>query len=102
MSLAFITTARLGLSTIERPTRGSTAHDRFGVSGVGIDVAVIDSGVTATARTSPGIIAGNGYDSDGRQAGIAPDAGLVSLKVLDATGAGTIGSNSLLRSTGSC
>ena len=31
-----------------------------------------------------GIIAGNGYDSHGEKAGIAPDASLVSLKVLDA------------------
>lgn len=35
-----------------------------------------------------GIIAGNGYDSDGAQAGIAPAAHLVSLKVLDARGGG--------------
>ncbi len=37
-----------------------------------------------------GIILGNGYDSRGRQAGMAPDASLVSLKVLDADGKGTI------------
>ena len=37
-----------------------------------------------------GIIAGNGYDSNGEKAGIAPDASLVSLKVLDAHGQGTI------------
>ncbi len=37
-----------------------------------------------------GIILGNGYDSDGLKAGVAPDASLVSLKVLDANGAGTI------------
>ena len=37
-----------------------------------------------------GIIAGNGYDSDGQKAGVAPDAQLVSLKVLDANGNGTI------------
>jgi len=37
-----------------------------------------------------GIIAGNGYDSEGRKAGTAPDAGLVSLKVLDANGSGTV------------
>ena len=39
-----------------------------------------------------GIIAGNGYDSSGTPAGAAPDASLVSLKVLDAEGGGTIGS----------
>src|SRR3954471_1952246 len=37
-----------------------------------------------------GIIAGNGYDSKGEKAGIAPNASLVSLKVLDANGKGTI------------
>jgi serine protease AprX len=38
-----------------------------------------------------GTIAGNGYDSGGQKAGIAPDASIVSLKVLDANGRGTIG-----------
>ena len=37
-----------------------------------------------------GIIAGNGYDSLGVRAGIAPDAHLVSLKVLDQQGRGVI------------
>ena len=37
-----------------------------------------------------GIIAGNGYDSRGEKSGIAPDASLISLKVLDANGQGTI------------
>jgi serine protease AprX len=37
-----------------------------------------------------GVIAGNGYDSGGQKAGMAPDASLVSLKVLDANGQGTI------------
>ena len=37
-----------------------------------------------------GIIAGNGQDSSGRQSGVAPDASLVSLKVLDANGRGTV------------
>jgi serine protease AprX len=37
-----------------------------------------------------GIIAGNGYDSNGRNAGVAPDANLVVLKVLDGNGNGTI------------
>lgn len=37
-----------------------------------------------------GIVAGNGYDSNGRRAGIAPGAHLVVLKVLDATGRGHI------------
>jgi subtilisin family serine protease len=37
-----------------------------------------------------GIIAGNGRDSSGQKEGIAPAASLVSLKVLDADGRGTI------------
>ncbi len=101
----------------------------FGLTGAGIGVAVIDSGITpwhddltnrrsstsypwgnqrvsafvdfVNGHTAPyddeghgthvaGIIAGNGYDSLGQKAGVAPDASLVSLKVLDATGGGTI------------
>ena len=37
-----------------------------------------------------GIIAGNGYDTRGARAGIAPDAHLVSLRVLDQHGRGVI------------
>jgi serine protease AprX len=37
-----------------------------------------------------GIIAGNGFDSGGEKAGLAPAANIVSLKVLDAEGSGTI------------
>jgi serine protease AprX len=37
-----------------------------------------------------GIIAGNGYDSSGARAGIAPGAHIVSLKVLDKNGRGVI------------
>src|SRR5260370_32243526 len=37
-----------------------------------------------------GIIAGNGFDTNGARAGIAPAADLVSLKVLDDHGAGYI------------
>src|SRR5262245_53181973 len=37
-----------------------------------------------------GTIAGNGYDSKGEKAGIAPNASLVSLKVLDQNGQGSI------------
>jgi serine protease AprX len=101
-----------------------------GLTGAGVGVAVIDSGITAwhddlTYRGSSslvkvkngqrvsgfvdfvngrpttyddyghgthvaGIIAGNGYDTQGSRAGIAPDANLVSLKVLDANGRGVI------------
>ena len=37
-----------------------------------------------------GIIAGNGYDSNGQKAGAAPDASLIVLKVLDGDGNGTV------------
>jgi serine protease AprX len=37
-----------------------------------------------------GIIAGNGYDSNGERAAIAPDSNIISLKVLDQNGQGTI------------
>src|SRR3954468_887484 len=37
-----------------------------------------------------GIVGGNGYDSYGEKTGVAPDANLVSLKVLDQDGKGTI------------
>jgi len=37
-----------------------------------------------------GIIAGNGYDSYGEKTGIAPDANIIALKVLNAQGTGTI------------
>src|SRR3954467_13086803 len=103
-------------------------QDFMGLTGAGVGIAVIDSGITAwhddltnktsklfpygnqrvskfvdfvNGRTLPyddsghgthvaGIIAGNGYDSKGEKSGIAPDANLVSLKVLDQDGKGTI------------
>src|SRR4051812_18469987 len=37
-----------------------------------------------------GIVAGNGYDSNGQKSGTAPEASLVSLKVLDGNGNGTV------------
>src|SRR5438093_5890101 len=104
------------------------AQQAFGVTGAGVGVAVIDSGVATwhddltnhttasypygdqrvsafvdfvNGQTLPyddnghgthvsGIIAGNGHDSNGQKAGVAPDASIVSLKVLDAHGGGTI------------
>jgi serine protease AprX len=110
-------------------TTGSRAlQQALGITGAGVGVAVIDSGIATwhddlTNRSSrlypygnqrvsafvdfvnrrsmpydddghgthvAGIIAGNGYDSGGQKAGMAPDASLVSLKVLDANGQGTI------------
>jgi serine protease AprX len=37
-----------------------------------------------------GVIAGNGFDSRGEKSGMAPDAAIVSLKVLDANGQGKV------------
>jgi serine protease AprX len=106
------------------------ARSTFGVSGAGVGVAVIDSGIATwhddltvgsntwqsypygnqrvakfvdfvNGQTLPyddnghgshvaGTIAGNGYDSAGEKAGIAPGASLIVLKVLDANGQGSI------------
>ena len=37
-----------------------------------------------------GIVVGNGFDSNGQKMGAAPEASLISLRVLDANGAGTV------------
>ena len=110
-------------------TGARAAQSWFGLTGAGVGVAVIDSGVTSwhddltgtngsaafpygdqrvaafvdfvNGQTAPyddfghgthvaGIIAGNGTDSNGVMAGVAPQASLVSLKVLDGNGDGTI------------
>jgi len=114
---------RTALTTGARAVQGV-----YGLTGAGVGVAVIDSGIASwhddltprlggtypygnqrvkafvdfvNGRTTPydddghgthvaGIIAGNGYDSNGQKAGMAPDADLVALKVLDANGNGTI------------
>ena len=113
-------------------TIGALAVQRvYGVTGAGIGVAVVDSGISTwhddltnhTTALYPygdqrvsafvdfvhggggaphddnghgthvaGIIAGNGEDSLGQKSGMAPDASLVSLKVLDSNGLGTISS----------
>lgn len=111
-----------------KSTGADVAQQAYGLTGRGVGVAVVDSGITSwhddltsrdgsrfpygdqrvskfvdfvNGQTMPyddhghgshvaGIILGNGYDSHGRQSGIAPDASLVSLKVLDAQGKGTI------------
>jgi serine protease AprX len=93
------------------------ANQNLGFSGKGITVAVLDSGIDATHddlrrrvvgfidfvnfRRDPyddnghgthvaGIIAGDGFDSRGKQAGVAPEAQIVALKVLDANGQGRV------------
>src|SRR5213594_1098897 len=92
------------------------ARDRYSVTGTGVTVAIIDSGVQpnpdlpasrirafvdfVNGRTQPyddyghgthvaGIIAGNGAQSWGWVTGAAPNANIVSLKVLDGTGGGS-------------
>jgi serine protease AprX len=121
--------------TLERTSAAiaaTLAHQAFDLTGKGIGVAVIDSGITAwhddlylTNSRSPGtnprvvhfkdfttdvnpnlwaseqplddyghgthvagIISGNGFDSKGARTGIAPEAHLIGLKVLDAQGNG--------------
>ena len=90
------------------------AADRYtqGFTGRGVGVAVIDSGVSLHPDLQPrvaarldftgegvddgyghgthvaGMVAGNGRSSGGQNAGIAPGASIVSLKVLDHTGVG--------------
>ena len=124
--VAHVAVDRLILGSMERTghTIGATgAREALGVTGAGVGVAVIDSGIVpwhddladtpgATPRILQfvdfvggsgvpyddqghgthvaGIIAGNGYDSDGRRTGIAPGAHLVVLKVLDRAGQGRI------------
>jgi serine protease AprX len=120
---AFTTMFRTG-----RTTGATIAREVFGVTGKGIGVALIDSGITGWHDdlylgpdganhiayfkdfTRPdgdplasvpsddyghgthvaGIIAGSGYDSGGARMGMAPDAHLIGLKVLDADGQGYI------------
>ena len=110
-------------------TVGAAAvRDQYGLSGSGVGIAVIDSGIAnwhddltnsssqvypygnqrvaqfvdfVNGGTMPyddsghgshvaGTILGNGYDSRGEKSGIAQGASLVSLKVLDGNGQGTI------------
>lgn len=113
-----------------RATGADIVQRSLGLTGRGIGVAVLDSGITSwhddltpgrddstsypyanqrvtkfvdfvNGQTMPyddhghgshvaGILLGNGYDSRGRHAGIAPEASLVSLKVLDANGKGSV------------
>ena len=126
---AFATLERTGAAIAS-----NLARQQFKLTGNGVGIAVIDSGITAwhddlylagpesarvdsrvvhfrdfTRDTNPrvwaseqpfdefghgthvaGIIAGNGFDSDGRRTGMAPRASLIGLKVLDAEGHGYI------------
>ena len=116
---------RAVVPTMERTSAtigAATVRQDLGYDGTGVNVAIIDSGVTAwhddlasnnggqqvvrfvdfvRDRNSAyddyghgthvaGIIAGDGFDSGGARAGVAPGAELTVLKVLDAQGNGTI------------
>lgn len=93
--------------------RATDSWSSFGATGAGVTVAVVDSGVASTpdlrnrvthVRVNPsygtgdrfghgthvaGVIAGR--DPLGRYVGIAPDARIVDVKVLDADGTGDLG-----------
>ena len=92
------------------------AQSRYKVTGKGVNVAVIDSGVQphpdlpssrivkfvdfVSGKSTPyddyghgthvaGIVAGSGASSNGKYTGVAPGAGIVALKVLDGEGRGS-------------
>lgn len=99
-------------------TGAAWARASLGLDGSGVGVAIVDSGVTAWhddlgaqrvvhfadfvdfrpaayddyghGTHVAGIIAGDGYDSNGTRRGMAPGARLVVLKVLDGDGQGHI------------
>ena len=95
------------------------ARSRYGVTGAGVTVAIIDSGVQPSPDVPAtrikafvdfvnklemayddyghgthvaGIIAGAGVKSEGRFTGVAPGANIVALKVLDSRGSGSTSS----------
>lgn len=107
------------LMNIASETVASDYANEHGLTGKGISVAVIDTGVYphsdltkptnrivgfkdfVDGKTSPydddghgthvaGIIAGNGFSSRGKYMGVAPDANIVGVKVLDKDGGGSI------------
>lgn len=98
-------------STVSAPT----VWEKFGVKGSGVGVAVLDTGIyphkdlksvvafkdMVNGKTSPyddnghgthvsGIIAGNGFMSEGKYVGTAPQVDIVSVKVLDSNEKGYI------------
>lgn len=107
------------LMDIAPVTIGSDYANEWGLTGKGVGVAVIDTGVHPHADlTSPnnrivafkdfinkksepydddghgthvaGIIAGNGFASRGKYMGVAPDANIIGIKVLNEDGGGSV------------
>ncbi|KNF07588.1 peptidase S8/S53 family protein [Gottschalkia purinilytica] len=105
------------LLDIASPSVGAPISYERGYTGKGVTVAVIDTGVAPHAdlvkprnrivgfkdfvnnKTSPyddnghgthvsGIIGSNGYSSNGKYMGIAPEANILAIKALDETGGG--------------
>lgn len=104
---------------VAAPAVGAVCAHHHDLTGAGVTVAVIDSGIDphpdliepesrltgwrdfVANRPEPyddeghgthvaGIIAGNGFSSDGKYVGIAPEANLVGVKVLEDNGGGPI------------
>lgn len=107
------------LMDVAAPTVRAPAAWQSGLTGKGVTVAVIDTGIHphkdftepvnrivafrdfVGGRRAPyddnghgthvaGIVGGNGYGSRGRYKGIAPEVNLVGVKVLDASGMGKL------------
>ena len=115
--VASVQTSALSTIPVSIDASGASVARRNSlVTGAGVRVAVVDSGLQphpdlprsrvaafvdfVNGRTEPyddyghgthvaGIIAGSGVSSDGRFTGAAPQAEIVALRVLDASGAGT-------------
>lgn len=106
------------LMDIARPTVGGTIAEESNLTGQGIGIAVLDTGVYPHADLSlgtnrivafkdfvnekefpyddnghgthvAGIAAGNGYMSEGKYKGMAPKANILGVKVMDKNGSGT-------------
>lgn len=106
------------LLDVALPSMDANFPHEKGYEGAGIGVAVLDTGVAAhndlikpknriiafkdlvNGRKEPyddnghgthvaGIIAGNGYSSDGKYKGVAPNANIIGIKCLDKNGGGS-------------